>query len=173
MPHEQLESGRRPDQRTGTARAIMIAAAALLCAACGSPMNPTVDADYAATSTMTATANTVGYQLQVTVTVTNHGSAAIHYEGNSCGAVDYELYAAGSPTNGTPLWRSPYAVCMLVSIPKVLAPGDSVTMGASYPTGNVDIDEPPPPAGTYMVRARVRFAGTIRHIDAGTITIGT
>jgi hypothetical protein len=140
--------------------------------ACGSATGPHAHVALAATSTVTASGGTLGYAMQVAVTVTNQGSTAIPYQGNTCGAVTYQLVPVTGGTGAMPVWRYPGAVCLAYSVSALLQPGQSVTMTAYYPTGNPDIDGAPPAAGTYRVKATVGFADAMRTVDAGTVTIG-
>jgi hypothetical protein len=62
-------------------------------------------------------------------------------------------------------------ICLMYAQFVTLAPTQTVTLVAFWPTGNPDFDGGGPPAGTYFVSATVMFAGMTKVLDAGTVTI--
>lgn len=155
---------------------IVVAAWCMALAACGAATGPSAQGALplavAVTGTTTVTAGPSGSVLRVDVTVTNQGTKAIPYDGNTCGAVSFALYQPQSHTGAAPVWRNPGMICFAYSAPGTLSPGQSVAMFAYYAPGETGLDGPPPPAGTYAVKATVAIQAGTRTVDAGMATIG-
>lgn len=169
--HFQVSSTLRTPSRLVSMSIVIILASA--CSS-GGPMGvndlPSSRAkDLTFTGQTTITANPAA--MTVALTVTNTSTSPVEVPGGLCPSAGFFALYQDTVQSSSPAWTYPGAVCAAIfPNPKTLAPGQSQTYSATYPTGNTFQDGSPPSAGTYFVRTLVPLLDDTARVNAGTVT---